>query len=77
MLFGFSPGKGTTDANFIVRQMQELNSWHECVKVDTNRLGLVQEDARYRDRWRSLTTGNRSTVPESASVGPGEQGVVL
>jgi len=28
------------------------------VKVDLKRLGLVNDDAQNRDKWRSLTTGN-------------------
>jgi len=30
-----------------------------CVKFDMKRLDLVKDDAHNRDKWRSLTTGNR------------------
>jgi len=36
------------------------------------RLGLVKEDARYQDKWRSLTTENRPTLPQC-----GNEGVIL
>jgi len=38
--------------------------WKECVKVNMKRLGLVKNGAHNRDKWRSLTTGNRSTLPQ-------------
>jgi len=46
--------------------------WNECVKVDIMiKLGLCKDDAHNRDKWRSLTTGNRSTLPLC-----GKEGVV-
>jgi len=44
----------------------------ECVKFDMKRLGLVRDDAHIQDKWRSLTTGNRPTQPQS-----GNEGVIL
>jgi len=35
------------------------------VKVGIEKLGLVKDDAHNRDKWRSLTTGNRPTLPQS------------
>jgi len=35
----------------------------ECVKVDMKRLGFVKDDAHNRDIQRSLTNGNRPTLP--------------
>jgi len=32
-------------------------------------LGLVKDDAHSRDKWRSLTTGNSSTLPQSGNEG--------
>jgi len=32
--------------------------------VDMERLGLVKDDAHNRDKWGSLTTGNRLTQPQ-------------
>jgi len=34
------------------------------VKFDMKRLSLVKDDAYNRDIWRSLTTGNRPTLPQ-------------
>jgi len=31
------------------------------------RLGLVKDDAHNRDMWTSLTTGNRSTLPQCSN----------
>jgi len=39
-------------------------TWNECGKVDMKRLGLVKDDAHNPDKWRSLTTGNRPTLPQ-------------
>jgi len=33
------------------------------------RLGLVKDDAQNRDKWRSLTTGNRPTLPQCGNEG--------
>jgi len=41
--------------------------WNECVKVGMKRLGLVKDDAQNRDKWRSLTTGNRPTLPQCSN----------
>jgi len=38
--------------------------WNECVKDDIKKLGLVKDDAHNRDKWRSLTTENRPTLPQ-------------
>jgi len=38
-------------------------TWNECVKVDMKRLGCVEDDAHNRDKWTSLTTGKRPTLP--------------
>jgi len=35
-------------------------------------LGLVNDDAHYRDKWRSLTTVNHPTLPQC-----GNEGVIL
>jgi len=43
--------------------------WNECVKVDMKRLGLVKDDAHNRGKWRSLTTGNRPTLPQCGNAG--------
>jgi len=47
-------------------------TWNECVKVDMKWLGLVKDGARNGDKWRSLTTGNHSTLPKC-----GNEGVIL
>jgi len=39
-------------------------TWNKCVKVDMRRFCLVKDDAHNRDKWRSLTTGNRPTLPQ-------------
>jgi len=39
-------------------------TWNECMKVDMIKLGLVKDDAHNRDKWRSLTTGNRPTLTQ-------------
>jgi len=33
------------------------------------RLSLVKDDAHNRDMWRSLTTGNRSRLPQCSNEG--------
>jgi len=42
------------------------------VKVDIKRLVLVKDDAHSRDKWRSLTTGNRPALSQC-----GNEGVIL
>jgi len=40
-------------------------TWNECVKalkVDTDRLALINHDAHNQDKWRSSTTGNCPTL---------------
>jgi len=44
-------------------------TWNECVKIDMKRLGLVEYDARNQDMCRSLTTGNRKTLPHCCNDG--------
>jgi len=46
--------------------------WNECAKVDIKSLALVKEDTRNRHKWRSLKSGNCSTLPQC-----GKEGVVL
>jgi len=38
-------------------------TWNECVKVDMKWLGFIKDDAHERDKVRSLTSGNRPTLP--------------
>jgi len=38
--------------------------WNECVKADMKMWGFVKEDAWNRVRWRNLSTGKRSTLPD-------------
>jgi len=38
--------------------------WNECVKVDIKSPGLVKYDGQNQDKWRSLTTENRPTLPQ-------------
>jgi len=40
-----------------------------CAKVDMKKPGLVKDDAHNRDKWRSLTTGNRPTQPQCCNEG--------
>jgi len=43
-----------------------------CVKVDMKRLDLVKDDdlvKHNRNKWRSLTTGDGSTLPECGNEG--------
>jgi len=39
------------------------------VKVAMKRFGLIKEDAQNQDRWRSLTTRNRPTLPQCYNEG--------
>jgi len=38
-----------------------------CEESDIKQLGLVQGDAHNRDKWWSLTTGNRPTLPHCSN----------
>jgi len=40
---------------------------NEYVNVDTKRLSLVKNDAHNRDKWKSLTTANRPTLPQCSN----------
>jgi len=42
------------------------------MKVGIKRFGLVKDDTHIRDKWKSLTIGNRPTLPQC-----GNEGVVL
>jgi len=43
------------------------------VKIDMKMFGCIKDDeAHNRDKWRSLTTGNRPTLPQC-----GNEGVIL
>jgi len=44
-------------------------TWNECVKVDMKRRGFSEDDAPNRDRWKSLTIGNRPTLPQCCNEG--------
>jgi len=54
------------------RVRREVERCGMSVKVDMKRLGLVKDDAHNRDKWTSLTTGNRPTLPRY-----GNEGVIL
>jgi len=45
---------------------------NECVKVDIKRLDLVKNEAHNQDMWKSLTSGNRPTLPHC-----GNESVIL
>jgi len=47
------------------------------VKVGIKRLGMVKDKAHNRDKWRSLTTGNRPTLPQCGNEGVMLYGFVL
>jgi len=49
--------------------IQGIKTWNVCVKVEIKRFGLVKEDAHYRNKWRSLTTGSRLTLPQCGKEG--------
>jgi len=49
------------------------NTLNECVKVGIKMLRLVKDDARDRDKGRSLTSENRPTLPQCDNYG----GVIL
>jgi len=46
----------------------EICGMSVCVKIDMKRLGLVKDDAHNRDKWRSLTTANRPTLPQCVNA---------
>jgi len=48
------------------------NLQDKCVKNGMKRFGLVKGDAHNLDKWRSLTTGNRPTLPQC-----GDEGVIF
>jgi len=39
------------------------------VKVDMKGIGLIKDDVHNRDKWRSLTTVNRPTLPQCGNGG--------
>jgi len=47
-------------------------TWNKCMMVDTKKVGFIREDALIRDTWKSLTSGNRPTLPQG-----GKEAVVL
>jgi len=50
-------------------KMRVRKTLKECGKVDMKMLGFVKYDAQNRDRWMSMTTGNRKTLPKYSIEG--------
>jgi len=44
-------------------------TWNECVKVHMKRLGLINNNAHNREKWRNLTNGNRPTLHQCGNDG--------
>jgi len=54
-------------AEVIKNKGRRRRSSNGCVKVDMKRLGLVKDDSYIRDKWKGLTTWNRTTLPQCRS----------